>query len=345
MGAGVASAATYYVVSGGTASFPTCWAPPTNVNDPTQGCPLRTAINAVKSNDTVVIEPGPNNLGGGTITTPAGVTGVTIRGVDAKHHGTISDYNPADKITFDVGKGVSISDLDINYGTVNTSHLGTALRFAGDLADRIVARSRDFAACNLVNQGTKIVMRDSACVDAARYGLWATQAVPGNQSIQLENVTAVTTDPTWISEGLLVTEPVDNSFLDVYAVNTIAVAKNGFGVYADAPVPGSTDVTLAHSNYSSLTTDGSATIAPDDVSDAQSATPPVFVAPSTDPMSFNFHESSSSPTVGAGALTFWDGTATVFAGGWSDVDGDARRITTPPSRSSVVDIGADQTQG
>jgi hypothetical protein len=344
-GASTASAATYFVVSGGQMLARTCTKEPSNAGDPSQGCDLYTAIQNVASDDTVVIEPGPEKLTQGTLKTPANLTNVWITGVDAEHPATIDDTNPSDAIAFDVGSGVSLADIQVTYSAASpVTSTPIALQFAGARAERVVARASTGVACHVVSSSTTTPdLVDSACVVGSGTALSeSVTSAGGAGKAQLENVTAVSTASSGTNHAISAIPGSGFAQLNVLALNTIAVTASGSALFAVSSGSVSTaTLTLDHSSYTSSSTGNGGTINVDSTS-IDGTRPPVFAGSSSDPLAFDLHERPGSPTVATGTPLRSTSDGQVPVGGSQDVDGDHRVRTTANPAYDTIDIGADQ---
>jgi hypothetical protein len=242
---------------------------------------------------------------------------ITVNGLDPM------SFNPYG--AFLLG-ATTLSRLEIDAGGDATSAL--TLGDANSVVDRVVARSsRDNAiTCNHWH-GT---LRDSACLSSGSggIGLGSSLAVAGTFTINVRNVTAVSTGSG--SYGVNYFFGTFSPPGPTYTISAKSLIAQGTSqdVLVRASNQG-TNVTmnLDHSNYDTATTQvftmGVASVTPPgtgspnfNVTDA-----PLLAAD-------GYHEAAGSPTINAGALDGFSGA--------TDIDGQGRTI------GSASDIGADE---
>ncbi len=277
---GVAAAATRYAGPDGTQ--PTC-------SDPANPCSLPVAIAQAVSGDEVVVLHGHYSLAAELID-PGGIT-LNIHGEYGQPRPVIDSTAVIALAVQDVHSTVGYLDLR----DAPATGPGTALAFAGSVAEQILARAPGpygAGACYLL-RGT---LRDSVCSATTGYSVFI-DAVGTADSVTLRNVTAYNQiGQTAIEANNSASSPV----LNVSLVNVIAHAVASVGssdIYAQSNTggPGLT-MTIQNSNYHQALAPNGATIVTPDPAGNQIDTPPQLA----DPANFDFHELATSPTVNAG---------------------------------------------
>jgi hypothetical protein len=211
--------------------------------------------------------------------------------------------------------GAKAHDLGINAAGGNVA-------FAIDegQADRIAAIGGATRACHLMS-GT---LRDSVCDGASvggSAGIEVDSLGPGGHAVELRNVTAVALS------GYAIRLYSSGSQADtINGVNVIASGALA-DIHADQGIGGVSNVTLANSNYSTVTRVNGAGVTAEGTNGNQTS-PPLFVSKT----GADLHELAGSPTIDAG----------VAAADLGPLDLDRNPRSTPPclGGTGVPDIGA-----
>lgn len=314
--AGPASAAQRYAAPTGTGPPATCPA-----NDP---CALAAAVEAaeVTDGDEVIVTPGVYNL-------------VALDVDDAIDlHGQASQSPPT--VNTSGAGGISVTDAatirDLKVEASGSSAITVNFNGAGTLIDRVSAHSSlgGSIVCNIIGAAT---VRDTLCWSDAvnTRGLGANGgASNGTTLTRLRNVTAIGT-----SSGIAFN--FSGAGVD-YQVDAKGVIADGgtFDVIATGQSDASVQIVLDHSNYADTAESnfgtGTVSVTPSGTGTNQT-TGPLFV----DAANGDFHQQAGSPTIDAGDLDGFSGTA--------DFDGDARTLDGDGACPAVVDIGADEYVG
>jgi hypothetical protein len=309
----VAESAQRYAAPAGTGTACTQIAP----------CDLDTAVedSSVDDGDEVIVTPGSY-----TIVDLFIANTIQIHGQSGQALPTINTSGP---FGINVGGGATVSDLRVEAtgSGINTSFA------AGATLERLFVHHSATAgpACSLIASST---LRDSVCWSSSvnSSGVGANVSFGPAATIRLRNVTAIGT-----AFGMDFSFSGGSNTVTVDAKNVIA--KGGESPNTDVHAIGSgganTQIVLDHSNYATElevgTTGGTASITDPGTGTNQTAVP-AFV----DASAGDFHQISTSPTVDAGALDAFTGSAD-FEGDPRSLDGDgACPVDAEP------DIGADE---
>jgi hypothetical protein len=270
-------------------------------------CTVVEALAKSEPGDTVVMASDEGSYG--SILTPLGATlqlhsGISLEGAPGQL-AQIYSSAPGSGVRMEGGTGQRLANVAIHYeGTV------TALNGAGTV-ERVLALGT-IAGCELA---TETVLLDSVCT--GQYGLYH---LPGSaSSLTLRNDTIYGTET-----GLVAGSSADQ--VQVTAINT--VIRGGLkDILAHQEGASTTMVTLDHSNYASVKTEGGASVTPAGIGTNQTAAPQFVNAAAND-----FAELESSPTVDAGLND--------PANGLFDIIGNQRVLNVRSTCPAITDIGA-----
>jgi hypothetical protein len=265
------------------------------------------ALTKSESGDTVLMASDEGSYG--TILTPLGATlqlhsGISLEGTSGQL-AQIYSSAPGSGVRMEGGAGQRLANVAIHYeGTV------TALNGAGTV-ERVLALGT-IAGCELTPE---TVLLDSVCT--GQYGLYH---LPGSaSSLTLRNDTIYGTE-TGLVAGSSAAQ------LQITATNT--VIRGGLkDILAHQEGASTTTVTLDHSNYASVKTEGGASVTPAGSGTNQVAAP-LFVNPAEN----DFAQQAGSPTIDAGANE--------AANGALDLAGKARTQRATVLCPPATDIGA-----
>jgi hypothetical protein len=315
------SAAVRWAEPGGDGPAGTC-----PESDP---CEIETAVEhtSVVDGDEVIVKPGDY-----TLASPARLE--IDDGIDL--HGQLDAARPTINLNTAGPAGIEARDFDadarIRYlRVVNAGGGAVALDFRG-VIERVIAvtTSAGGFACNPGADGT---IRDSVCwanatSNAAGLGT-NTGPLPGDHTVTLRNVTAVSSVPQLLeSTGISFSFHGPGVNVDVDAKSVIAQGEDR-DIRAAGNSGATTSVSLDHSNYSTEVEINSGTVTDPGTGTNQTAAP-LFV----DAAAGDFHQAPSSPTIDAGAVDGLSGALDLF--------GDARVLDGDGVCPIAVDIGADE---
>ncbi len=306
LGAGIASATTFYAGPNGDGSFP-C-----ERSDP---CPLLYAADQASDGDEVIALPGVHDLGADYVDLnfDTNVHGLPGRRTVVRTTGGVAIWA--------VQGDARVADLRIE------APAGQALvaGFGHPTFERVQAIGASSGqACSAPIAPGRI--RDSLCVNIGSGPALGFSAFAGSTlswNFEIVNVTAIAAGTGAGANGIEF-EASGNLTMSAAATNTIA---QGAGATADVRAAnsgtGSVSIALDHSNFDLVGAGAGTSITPAGSADNQTSQP-AFV----DPGDRDFHQRRRSPTVNAGA--------TVANLGPLDFDRQPRR------QGAASDIGADE---
>jgi hypothetical protein len=314
-----ASAAQRWAAPAGTGPAATC-----PENDP---CDLDTAVEdgSVVDDDEVIVTPGTY-----TIVSLQVADSIDLHGQASQPRPTI---NASGSPGIVIGDAATVRDLRVEAASFEALRLSAA----GALVERVSghAAGGGGTACSVFNSAT---IRDSLCWNSGTNsrGVGANLSTfPGTYTIRLRNVTAVGT-----SYGLGFDYSGPGADFTIDAKNVIADGGSPSplaDVRATASLGASTVVTLINSNYATEmeTTNGGGVVA--SVTDPGTGTNQTAAPSFVNAGAGDFHQQAGSPTIDAGVLDGFTGSA--------DFDGDARSLEGNGVCPTAPDIGADELVG
>jgi hypothetical protein len=275
----------------------------------TAPCDIVTAIDDAPMGSDVIIEPGTY----GSATTPLTTT-LTDTNSDLYIHGEAGKPRPvidsnADHSGFSIQSDSQLSQVIVHYtgSTAGIDVTGTAR------ADHLLVESSGGPA---IACAVDAVLSDSVCVETAALGA-AVDAADPTEPGKLVGVTAEATGAD--SHGLIVDLGTVTTSTATFGVSNSIIHGAGADVLESEVMPttnANEQLTLTHSDFSTVTTDGTPNeIVKTDPTDIKAA--PAFVDAAAD----NFAERPGSPTINKGAAD---------AFGETDVAGNPRTMGAAP---------------
>jgi hypothetical protein len=284
-------------------------------------CEIHKAIEQAANGDQVIVEPGTYQLSKGiTATKDLNIHGAAGRPRPRLVLSTDSWY----PLYIDAPTSATVSDLELEG---DGQAIGGLFSAGPSTLSRLVVTVSPFGAV-AIGTGDDVLLRDTV---AWAQGASGSAVRAYSQTLRLRNVTAIATaSGSWGIDATATCHPGPapscdpaRSFVTVDVKNTITRGGQydvgAIDDYAGDPAT----VNLSYSNYRPSMVQLSGTAAVNDQGHNQSATPAF-----ADPLSGDFHELSSSPTVDAGTADPDNGP--------TDLDGNARSLGAAP------DIGEDE---
>jgi hypothetical protein len=282
-----------------------------------QPCAIKVALETASSGDTVIVSGDEGSYGqpGSPVSEKLSIkNGVTVRGAPGQQRPEVFSSAMVAIGLGSGGEGQRLSDIEIK----DSANSGTAVLGSGTIDHVIAEASNGGIGCST---GPATTIADSIC--SGQYGVRDNVTGIGLWTLSMRNDTiyAAREAVSLVSSG---------PGLEVTAVNTILHGAT-LDIGAEQ-TGGSVAVTLEHSNYATVSTEGGATITAPGSATNQIA-PPLFVAASEG----NLREASESPTIDAGVND--------PANGETDLDGNQRtrpgRLScSGPEPPAITDIGA-----
>jgi hypothetical protein len=335
-GVGVAAASTYYSSVNGPI-LTTLGSTDCTHDNP---CNIRSAINLVPNNSTIMVASGTYQLLGGTLTIPQGRK-LDLDAQDPTQRPLIEANASNALIVLDVqDESSTVDGIDVWQQFTTQTVGGTltkataAYRTAGD-THHVFARSAptgtgvvDGPACELVGHQSTPYFFDSICVSGAA-------SAPGLRVALNADGTSTGTQYTVVHGDTLVSHSANGPGIEVDGNNAASdthlavlstIATGNTDIVAKSSVVGAKEaVDVSYSNFDTHSETGTgATFSPG--SGNQTAAPRFRDAPS-----YDYHEAPDSPTIGHGEAL----------GDNTDIDGESRTLLHTDGSESA-DIGADQ---